>query len=119
MKKIFIIVATAFLLSSCANNLHKYTSTTLETRSQLITATTADLEVSPVRITYSMTPSTAIKNGGEKNVINAAVHEALLKYDNSDVLLDLEYVLEYSDGKVERITVSGHPAKYHNYRSVK
>ncbi|MBR1804492.1 MAG: hypothetical protein IJ775_06295 [Muribaculaceae bacterium] len=118
MKKNLLIAVAAILLTSCSNNLHKYTSSTLETRSQLITATTADLEVSPIRISYTMIPSTAIKNGGEKNVINAAVHEALLKYDNADVLLDLEYVLEYSNGKVEKVTVSGHPAKYHNYRSV-
>ena len=30
----------------------------------------------------------------------------------------MEYVLEYKDSKIESITVTGHPAKYTNYRSL-
>ena len=117
MKKLFFVSALALMLASCHTTMQNYTATTLETRSQLHTATAADLEVNEVRISYTMQPSEAIRNGGEKNVVAAAVHEALLKHGNADVLLDLEKVIEYKDGKIVSITVSGHPAKYRNYRS--
>jgi hypothetical protein len=118
MKKLFLIAAVAIMAASCSTSMKTYTATAIDTRSQLQTATTADLIVSETRISYTMRPTEAIQRGGEKNVINAAVHEALLQYGNSDLLVDLEYVLEYKDSKIESITVTGHPAKYTNYRSL-
>ncbi len=118
MKKLLFIAAIALFSMSCSRSITTYTATALDTRSQIQTATTADLEVNETRISYTMRPTKAIQDGGKDNVINAAVHEALLQNGNADVLLDLEYVLEYKDSKIEVITVTGHPAKYRNYRSL-
>ena len=118
MKKLALLAVAALMLSSCSQTMTTVTSTSLDTKSQLLTATTADLDVQETRITYTMIPSEAIRLGGKENVINAAVHEALQKYGNADVLVDLEHVIEYRDGKITSITVSGHPAKYKNYHSL-
>lgn len=119
MKKLLFVGAVALMLASCSTSMKTYTATALDTRSQLQTATTADLEVNETRVSYTMRPvAKAIRDGGKDNVVAAAVHEALEKYGNADVLVDLEYVLEYKDGKIEAITVSGHPAKYRNFRSL-
>lgn len=118
MKNLLLIGAISMILASCTSSMRTYTATTLDTRSQLQTATTADLDVNETRISYTMRPSKAIQAGGKQNVINAAVHEALLQHGNADVLVDLEYVLEYKDNQIESITVTGHPAKYRNFRSL-
>ncbi|MBQ6080432.1 MAG: membrane lipoprotein lipid attachment site-containing protein [Muribaculaceae bacterium] len=118
MKKSLFFAAIALMLSSCSQTMTTVTSTSLDTKSQLLTATTADLEVQETRISYTMVPSEAIRLGGKENVINAAVHEALQKNGNADVLVDLEHVIEYRDGKIISVTVSGHPAKYKNYHSL-
>jgi PBP1b-binding outer membrane lipoprotein LpoB len=118
MKKLFLIAAVVLMATSCSRTLTTYTSTNLQTKSQLQTATTADLEVAENRISYTMRPTKAVQDGGKDNVINAAVAEALKMNGNADVLVDLEYVLELKDGRVEVITVTGHPAKYRNYRSL-
>ena len=118
MKKFSFLAVVTLMLASCTQTMTTVTSTNLETKSQLLTATTADLDVQESRISYTMTPSEAIRLGGKENVINAAVHEALQKYGNADVLVDLEHVIEYRDGKIVSITVSGHPAKCKNFHTL-
>ena len=64
-------------------------------------------------------PSKTVVIGGEENIINTAVREALLANGNADVLVGLEKQLKYNDkGEIESITVSGYPAKYVNFRSL-
>ncbi len=85
-------------------------------------ATVADLEVSPQRVTYTLTPSRAIRAGGEDNCKQAALQEALDKHGNADLMLEPQYVIARKKGlfrtKVTSVTVSGHPAKYVNFRSM-
>lgn len=80
----------------------------------------ADLQVSPNKISYTMIPSKAVKDGGYKNVLATAIREALLANGDADVIVGLESTVKCDrSGEVESITVSGYPAKYINFRAVK
>jgi hypothetical protein len=83
-----------------------------------ITGVLADLEVASEKILFLYIPSNTVLQGGEENVINSAVREALLSNGNADVLVALEKQIKYNqNGKIESITVTGYPAKYVNFRS--
>ena len=121
MKKILLLACVTFALTSCVTTVK--TAKVADTKSQLLTATVADLEVSPVRVTYTMAPSKALQRAGLANVKQAAIQEALIKNGNADVLVDVEYTIEQENtfifGKrITSITVSGHPAKFKNYHSL-
>lgn len=121
MKKILMLLGIAMIMASCTTTLK--TAKTAETSAQLLSATVADLEVSPERITYTLVPKKSIRRAGLANVKRAAEQEALAKYGNADVLVDAEYIISKSNfgifwNKVESVTVSGHPAKYKNFRSL-
>ena len=122
MKKLSIIlsvaIAATFVSCSLPTKLMN-TSTHNEVKvAQPVTALFADLDVSPTKISFFFIPSKTVINGGEDNVINTAVREALLANGNADVLVGLEKQLKYNDkGEVESITVTGYPAKYVNFRS--
>jgi len=77
----------------------------------------------PQRISYTMTPSKAVRRGGLANVKQAAENEALEKKGgNADLLVEPEYVVEKTNyfffKKIKSITVSGRPAKYKNFHSL-
>lgn len=120
MKKILLLASAVFALTSCVTTVK--TAKTADTKSSLLTATVADLEVSPIRVTYTMTPSKELQRAGLNNVKQAAIQECLIKNGNADVLVDVEYVIEQEKllfGKrINSITVSGHPAKYTGYHSL-
>lgn len=121
MKKIFICLGIALLAVSCTTTTK--TAKTVDTPAALFSATVADLDVAPQRITYTMVPTAEIRRGGLSNIKQAAEQEALLKNGNADVLVDAEYVISKTSyfifGKrIESITVSGRPAKYKNFRSL-
>ena len=128
MKKLFVLAFTAILFTGCAslpqlpakNPRTTGTSTASEiTVANAMVSLTADLEVSPVKITYVYVPSKAVRNGGFDNIKNYAVREALDKNGSFDVLLAIEQQVEYNkDGECISITVSGYPARYKNIRSV-
>ncbi len=123
MKKLLFIAAISTLVVSCA---------TLTPTSQLITTATkldiqstavhttpvvVDLQVSPNKITHIYIPSNIVIKGGEKNVINTAIIEALLNNGNADVLVGMETQIKYNqEGKIENVLVTGYPAKYVNFR---
>ena len=119
MKNLSILTIALFVLTSCS--MARFTKTATYTEVGVvkpITAVMADLEVSPVKISYLYIPSKTIKVGGEDNVINCAVQEALEANDNADVLVAIEKQIKYSDkGEVESVVVTGYPAKYVNFRS--
>lgn len=119
MKNLSILTIALFVLTSCS--MARFTKTATYTEvgvAKPITAVMADLEVSPVKISYLYIPSKTIKVGGEDNVINCAVQEALEANDNADVLVAIEKQIKYSDkGEVESVVVTGYPAKYVNFRS--
>lgn len=122
MKKISIILSVAitatFVSCSLPTKLMN-TSTHKEVKvAQPVTALFADLDVSPTKISFFFIPSKTVINGGEENVIDTAVREALLANGNADVLVGLEKQMKYNDkGQIESVTVSGYPAKYVNFRS--
>jgi hypothetical protein len=120
MKKILLFSCVCFALASCVTTVKTAKST--DTKSSLLSATVADLEVSPIRVTYTMAPSKNLQRAGLSNVKQAAIQECLIKNGNADVLVDVEYVIEQEKllfGKrINMITVSGHPAKYKGYHSL-
>ena len=120
MKKFLLLACVTFEIKSYITTVK--TSKVDETKGQLLSATVADLEVSPVRVSYSMAPSKEIQRAGLANVKQAAVRECLEKNGNADVLVDAEYTIEKKktlfSRRINLITVTGHPARYRNYHSL-
>jgi hypothetical protein len=121
MKKMILLACVAFSMASCVTTVK--TARVADTKGQLLNATVADLEVSPTRVTYSLEPSREIQRAGLSNVKQAAIQECLLKNGNADVLVDAEYTIEQQNNwifgkKINKITVSGHPAKFKNYHGL-
>lgn len=120
MKKIFYLLCTALLAVSCTTTTK--TAKTVSSPASLLSATVADLEVSPERITYTMEPSVALRRGGKANVRQAAEQEALAKYGNADVLVDANYSITTTRflifNWVSSVTVTGRPATYKNFHSL-
>ena len=120
MKKVLFFACVVFALTSCVTTVK--TAKSADAKSQLLSATVADLEVSPVRVSYTMAPTKSLQRAGLNNVKQAAIQECLIKNGNADVLVDVEYVIEQQKllfGKrINSITVSGHPAKYKGYHSL-
>lgn len=127
MKNSFFLmaIATAMLMSSCnmsmlgPKSIVKTTAThTRISAATPVVAVFADLDVSPEKISFFYIPSTTVAKGGYDNVVNAAVHEALINNGNADVLVGIETQVKYNDkGDIESITVTGYPAKYVNFRN--
>lgn len=65
-KSYYFLGSVIALLSSCTTMTK--TASTANITSTLQSATVADLDVAPQRITYTMTPSKAVQRGGEANV---------------------------------------------------
>lgn len=120
MKKLFLLAGMAFVLASCTTTIK--TAKTADAPATLLSATIADLEVSPKRVVVNYKPTSEEQRGGLENAKHAAEQKAL-EQGNDDVLVNAEYTIKMTNnwifGKsIDLITVSGHPAKYKNYRSV-
>ena len=116
-KKTFLIISLIAVLglASCTTTLNS--SKTKDFGSSAITATFADLVVSPQKITYTYKPSDDVRRGGEVNVINTAIRRALEINGGGDVLVELQTTVKKSGRKrVSEVTVSGYPATYRNFR---
>ena len=110
-KKFSIIISLIAMLgmASCTTTINS--ARTEHFSSPAITMTIADLEVSPKKITYTYRPSYEVNRGGEANVINTAVREALEVNGGGDVLVEMQFTLKKSGKKnVKEVTVSGYPA---------
>lgn len=120
MKKLFYFVGVALFMVSC-QTITK-TAKTVESPASLLSATVADLEVSPERITWSTVPDASVRRGGLENVKQAAIQQALLENGNADVLVDATYSVTTTRfllfNWVSSITVSGRPATYKNFHSL-
>ena len=123
MKKLsflLAIAAAAAILTSCSlparlSNTAAYVE---GEATKPIAAVYADIEVSPNKIQYFYIPKETVANGGEENIINTAVREALIASDNADLMICLEKQIKYdSAGKIESVTITGYPARYKNFRS--
>ena len=116
-KKIFFIISIIAVLgmASCTTTLNS--SKTKDFGSSAITATFADLVVSPHKITYTYKPTDDVRRGGEVNVINTAIRKALEVNGGGDVLVELQTTVKKSGKRnVKEVTVSGYPATYKNFR---
>ena len=112
---IFITVITMLGMASCTTTLNS--SKTKDFGSSAITATFADLVVSPHKITYTYKPTDDVRRGGEVNVINTAIRKALEVNGGGDVLVELQTTVKKSGKRnVKEVTVSGYPATYKNFR---
>lgn len=122
MKKLSFLLAVAFAasLTSCSIPA-RLTNTAAYVENEAtkpIAAVYADIEVSPNKIKYFYIPKETVANGGEENIINTAVREALIASDNADLMICLEKHIKYdSAGKIESVTITGYPARYKNFRS--
>lgn len=116
-KKIFFIISIIAVLgmTSCTTTLNS--SKTKDFGSSAITATFADLVVSPHKITYTYKPSDDVRRGGEVNVINTAIRKALEVNGGGDVLVELQTtVKKKGKNNISEVTISGYPATYKNFR---
>ena len=112
---IFITVITMLGMASCTTTLNS--SKTKDFGSSAITATFADLVVSPTKITYTYKPTDDVRRGGEVNVINTAIRKALEVNGGGDVLVELQTTIKKKGKRnVSEVTVSGYPATYKNFR---
>ena len=102
-------------IASCTSTLNS--SKTKDFGSSAITATFADLVVSPQKITYTYKPTDDVRRGGEVNVINTAIRMALDSHGGGDVLVELQTTVKKTGRRhVSEVTVSGYPATYRNFR---
>ena len=117
VKKFFFFISVMAMLgmTSCTTTLNS--SKTKDFGSSAITATFADLVVSPHKITYTDKPTDDVRRGGEVNVINTAIRKALEMNGGGDVLVELQTTVKKSGKRnVKEVTVSGYPATYKNFR---
>ncbi|MCM1309983.1 MAG: hypothetical protein NC301_03020 [Bacteroides sp.] len=112
-KSLFLVAAAALSLCSCKTTI-SHTATTMGVDSEIINRSSADLVVSPNKITYTFNPSKAYQREGEKGVIRAAVAKALEANGNADVLVAPQYEVKKSFTGVKYVIVKGYPATYKN-----
>lgn len=124
MKKVLLCAATVVILSLASCSTIRQSSTSVPVKTEVVSNATADLQVSSKKITYTLKPSKAIRRGGEKNVINTAVAEALKANGNADVLVGMEYEIKrtrnfFGKSNIKYVTVTGYPATYVNIKPAK
>ena len=118
IKRIFFILSATVMLGmvSCTTTLN--TSKTKDFGSSAITATFADLVVSPHKITYTYRPTDDVRRGGAANVINTAIRMALDANGGGDVLVEVQTTIKKTGkNNITEVTVWGYPATYKNFRS--
>lgn len=124
MKKILIGVAVVAMLGLASCSTVRHTSTTAPVQTEVLSNSTADLKVSQKKISFTYKPSKAVKRGGEKNVINTAVSEALKANGQADVLVAMQYEIKTTRGffgqkSIKYVIVEGYPATYVNITPTK
>ncbi|MBR3678025.1 MAG: hypothetical protein IKL60_03860 [Alistipes sp.] len=119
MKKLFLLVVVAISVASCGTLKNSATYRSFSVSTPYAVPVIADLDIASTRITYAYIPTKVVKNGGDGNVINTAIREALMTNGNADVLVGLETQIKYnSRKKIKSITLTGYPAKYKNFRNI-
>ena len=124
MKKIISGLAVVLALGVCSCSSLKETATTIPVETSVVSASTADLAVSPTKISYTLRPSKAVRKTGEKAVIQTTVAEALKANGNADVLVGMQYEIKktrnfFGVNNIKYVTVTGYPATYTNVTPVK
>lgn len=121
MKKLFVLLVPVLAALSSCTTVNK-TAKTADISASIRNASVADLDVASRRVTYTMTPSKAVRRGGLANIKRVAESEALEKNGGGDVLVNPEFTVTKRRGlfssKVTSVTVTGRPANYINVRSL-
>lgn len=108
--------------TSCSTITH--TSQAVPVQTEVQSVSSADLVVSPNKISYTFRPSKAVRRGGDKNVVRMAVAQALKENNNADVLVGMQYEMKkkrniFGVSSVKYVIVEGYPATYKNFNPVK
>ena len=119
MKKLFYLCFVAMFVVSCNTLKNTSTHRTFSVNTPYAVPIIADLDISNNKIVHAYVPPKSVRNGGEDNVLNTAVREALAKNGNADVLVGLESQFKYSaTRKILSVVISGYPATYKNFRNI-
>lgn len=118
MKKVVLFAAVAFALamSSCSVvKSNRYTATLVPVAATITSENVVDLEVAPTRTTYLFNTTKEDRLGGRDICLAGAVQGFLKANGGADVIVAPEY--RY-DSELKFVEVTGHAAKYKNFRSV-
>lgn len=125
MKKyLYLAVASIATLGLASCSSIRHTATTQPVDTEIVSRNTADLDVSPQKISFTFRPSKAVRRTGEKAVIKTAVAEALKANGNADILVGFQYEIKktrnfFGKTNIKYVTVEGYPATYKNFRTLK
>ena len=118
MKKFFIAACVACVSLSSCTSVYK-SATTQQITTTVDAAVAADLDVSERKIVYDYYHS---NGGGLKNAKDCAVSQALKQHGDADVLVAPQFEISLRRGlfgtTIQKIVVSGYPAKYKNFKQV-
>lgn len=118
MKKIFLSIFIVGMAMTSCTTVTK-TATTLDVNNALNSVSTADLDISSQKISYTHKTTSKERKGGRKNVINSAVQAAIAANGGGDVLVAPQYVVVKKSNlfgsKISSVTVDGYVAKYKNF----
>lgn len=122
MKKLFFSALCACaLLTSCVTT--QTVTKVAEPNTEVAAKAAADMVVSPTRISYTYVPTAETKKTSFDNILQTAVEEALRENGNADLLVDLKYTYQakgfFVFQKVVSVTVTGFPAKYTGFHSLR
>ena len=123
MKKLLVLAGLALTMASCTTITKP--ATTANVPSSLLSRTVVDLAVSDERVTFEYIPSVEVRRGGPANVKRAAEQELLnTKAKRYDLLVEPQYPMHPQryfifGKKITKVVVSGRPAKYKNFHSLK
>ncbi len=125
MKKAFLILGLAVLVSACSTITQ--TSRTITTPSALLSATVAELNPSEERHSLKVDIPRGVYRGGLENSKNYAEYQLLEKIKKEtgvtyDMLADAEYTISMENfliyKNIDYIIVSGRPATLKNFHSL-
>lgn len=120
MKKLLLSAAVVAMLGLASCSTINQSSAVVPVLTEVVSQSTVDLKVAPQKIQYTLNPSKAVRKGGDQNVINTAVAEALKANGNADVLVGMQYKIKrtrnlFGVTKIKYVTVEGYPATYVNF----
>lgn len=119
MKKSLLCLAFSIACLSSCTTMRTATSTTVDVSTSITSATTADLVVAEKIIEYDYIPTRKERKKMSLSVMKEkAVAAALKNNGNADVMIATEYQVEKKRFRIRKVTVSGYPATYKNFRTL-
>lgn len=114
MKQIYIAALAAAGMGMASCSTISNTAQTERINTEIMSYSTAELVVSPQRVTYTYVVDNKHNKAGEKSCKAAAVEALLAQNGNAAVLVAPQYEVKKTHGKVKYVKVSGFPATYKN-----